>query len=560
MLAVGILVMILVSVNLSSIAMNTEKTISATSEDFNNLLTQVKTNKGSSRGWIEEQKLLASDGEDWDWFAHSVSISGDYALVGADRDEDMGSAYVFKYDGVSWIEEQKLIASDGEVDDVFGWSVSLDGDYAIIGAPGNDVGGSAYVFKYNGTSWIEEQKLIASDSELLDHFARSVSINNNKALIGARGNDENKGSAYVFKYNGTSWIEEQKLIASDGEEGDFFGWSVSIDGDNALIGAPKDDDTHIDSGAAYVFKYNGTCWNQEQKLTASDSEEIDNFGLSVSINNNKALIGAPFDDDNGIESGSAYVFKYDGASWNEEQKLTALYGSDYDWFGLSVSIYNEKALIGVPCDNDNGFEAGSAYVFNYNGASWNEEQKLTASDGTPYDNFGWFVSINSNKALIGAPLYYNAKGKAYVFVFENLTIPDLYCNGNVNWNDVTPGETVVDIFTVQNIGGPDTLLNWEIQSFPDWGDWTFTPGSGTGLNPEDGYFEIEVSIVAPDELNENFYGEITIVNSDDPSDTCNIDVSLATPVNQHSYSFPLLQRLLERFPNAFPLLRHLLDM
>jgi len=135
MLAVGILVMILVSVNLSSIAMNTEKTISATSEDFNNLLTQVKTNKGSSN---------------WDWFAHSVSISGDYALVGADRDEDMGSAYVFKYDGVSWVEEQKLIASDGEVDDVFGWSVSLDGDYALIGAPGNDVGGSAYVFKYNG--------------------------------------------------------------------------------------------------------------------------------------------------------------------------------------------------------------------------------------------------------------------------------------------------------------------------------------------------------------------------------------------------------------------------
>jgi hypothetical protein len=348
------------------------------------------------------------------------------------------------------------------------------------------------------------------------------------------------------------------LTASDGEEDDFFGWSVSIDGDNALIGAPKDDDTYIDSGAAYVFNYNGASWNEKQKLTASDSEEIDNFGLSVSINNNKALIGAPFDDANGIESGSAYVFGYDGASWNEEQKLIPSDGSMYDWFGISVSIYNEKALVGVPCDNDNGFEAGSAYVFKYNGLSWFQEQKLTASDGTPYDNFGWFVSLDSNHILIGAPLYYNYMGSAYIFVFENLTVPDLYCNGNINWNDVTPGETVTDSFTVQNIGGPSTLLNWEIESYPDWGIWLFTPDSGTGLTPEDGLFEIEVSIVAPDNKNTEFTGEITIVNSDDPTDTCNIDVSLATPVNQ-PVQYPLLELFRERFPLLYQLFIRVLE-
>ncbi|MBW1820792.1 MAG: FG-GAP repeat protein [Deltaproteobacteria bacterium] len=488
---------------------NDVKTTIVAPDDYNALIQPVKTKIDSSKGWIEEQKLLASDGESWDYFAHSVSISGDYALVGADREEDKGSAYVFKY---------------------------------------------------NGSSWVEEQKLIASDSEFGDHFARSVSINDNKVLIGAWSNDENKGSAYVFKYNGTSWIEEQNLIASDGEEDDFFGWSISIDGDNALIGAPKDDDTHIDSGAAYVFNYNGASWNEKQKLTASDSDEIDNFGLSVSINNNKALIGAPFDDDNGIESGSAYVFKYDGVNWNQEQKLIALYGSDYDWFGLSVSIYSEKALIGVPCDNDNGIESGSAYVFKYDGVNWNQEQKLTASDGTPYDNFGWSVSMNNDKILIGAPFYYDYMGAAYLFVFENLTIPDLYCNGRINWNDVTPGETVTDSFTVQNIGAAGTELDWEIESNPDWGTWTFTPDSGTGLTPEDGLFEIEVSIVAPENKNEEFTGEIIIVNSDDPSDTCNIDVTIITPVTHRSAILQFLDRISEISPRTFQLLNKLLDL
>ena len=137
-------------------------------------------------------------------------------------------------------------------------------------------------------------------------------------------------------------------------------------------------------------------------------------------------------------------------------------------------------------------------------------------------------------------------------------VTDLDCEGFLDFTDIMPGETVTDSFYVENIGEPGSELNWEIESYPDWGDWTFIPDSGTGLTPEDGYFEVEVSIVAPDEKNENFHGEILIVNSDDSSDTCNIDVSLATPVNQ-PVQYPLLELFRERFPLLYQIMFRVLE-
>jgi len=461
-LAVGIIVMLVVSVNLSSIAMNTEKTTNDIYNDYSALLHQVKTNIGSSRGWVEEQQLLASDGESNDHFGLSVSIDGDNAIIGAYADEPGGSAYIFKYNGTCWIEEQKLIASDGEEDENFGKSVSIDGDNILIGADKdhNEIGnfsGSAYMFKYNGTSWNEQQKLTASDGENYDFFGSSVSIDGDFAIIGADMKNDQTGSVYVFKYNGTSWNEQQKLLASDAEEHSSFGKSISIDGENVLIGSPKRDDIYIDSGAAYLFKYNGTSWNEQQIVIASDGEEVDNFGYSVSIDGNNTIIGAYGDNDNGENSGSAYVFKYDGVSWNEQQKLKASDGDEYDSFGKSVSIDGNTVIIGAYAFD---IYKGASYVFKYNGVSWSGEQKLIPSNGFAKDHFGWSVSINNDKAVVGAPFYYGVMGSAYIFIFENLTIPDLNCNGHINLEEITPGETVVEIIRVQNIGGPDTLLNY----------------------------------------------------------------------------------------------------
>jgi uncharacterized repeat protein (TIGR01451 family) len=381
--------------------------------------------------WSETAKLTASDGAASDLFGVSVSLAGDRALIGAHRDDDSGSfsgsAYVFDFNGTSWIETDKLTASDGAAFDQFGYSVSLSGDRALIGAHLDDDSGtdsgSAYVFDFDGTSWSETDKLIA-DGAAGDQFGVSVSLAGDRALIGTRSDDDNgsgSGSAYVFDFDGTSWSETAKLTASDGAASDYFGWSVSLSGDRALIGAHRDDENGSDSGSAYVFDFDGSTWSETAKLTASDGAALDHFGWSVSLLGDRALIGAYRDEDNGFLSGSAYVFDFNGTSWSETDKLTANDGAAGDEFGYSVSLSGDRALIGAYLDDDNGTNSGSAYVFDFNGTSWSETDKLTASDGAASDNFGWSVSLSGDRALIGANRDDDRgtdSGSAYVFDFS----------------------------------------------------------------------------------------------------------------------------------------------
>jgi len=375
---------------------------------------------------FEDAKLTASDGAAGDFFGFSVSISGDTALIGAKNDDDSGnesgSAYVLRYNGTSWVEEPKLTASDGAQGDAFGYSVSISSGTALVGAwSDNSLLGSAYVFRYDGSNWVQEAKLTASDGVSGDAFGFSVSISGDTALVGAVGDDDDgssSGSAYVFRYNGSNWVEEPKFTASDGAAGDEFGFSVSISGDTALVGAHGDDDAGASSGSAYVFRYNGSNWVEEPKFTASDAAASDEFGISVSIARNTALIGAHGDDDNGSSSGAAYVFRYNGSSWVEEQKLTASDGSAGNQLGYSVSVSNGTALVGARGDDDTGAGSGSAYLFSYNGSTWVEGAKLTASDGTALDTFGRSVSISDGTALVGAhgnDDNGSNSGSAYVF-------------------------------------------------------------------------------------------------------------------------------------------------
>ena len=320
---------------------------------------------------------------------------------------------------MSVTERQKLLASDGDANDNFGYSVSISGDYAILGAEGDDSGkGSAYIFKWNGTSWVEQQKLTASDGNTSDYFGWSVSISGDYAIVGAYGDDVNgtySGSAYIFKRDGTSWVEQQKLTASDGADGDWFGSSVSISGDFALVGAFLDDGNVIDSGSAYIFKRDGTSWVQQQKLTASDGAADDYFGCSVSISGDYAIVGAYGGNGNVIDSGSAYISKWNGTSWSEQAKLTASDGAASDYFGWSVSISGDYAIVGAPLDDDKGTDSGSAYISKWNGTSWSEQAELTASDGAASDYFGVSVSISGDLAIVVTPYDDSYKGSAYAF-------------------------------------------------------------------------------------------------------------------------------------------------
>ena len=269
----------------------------------------------------EVAKIVASDAEGNDDFGFSVSIDGDYAIVGA-KDEDTassnaGAAYIYFRDaGGSWSQQAKLLASNAGFGDRFGYSVSISGDYAIVGAYAESAGGSqagtAYVFVRSGTSWSQQSKLVASDAQASDFFGFSVSISGDYAVVGAYREDAggtDAGAAYVFARSGTSWSQQAKLVASDAEVDDFFGYSVSISGDYAVVGAIDEDAGGTGAGAAYVFARSGTSWSQQSKLVASDAQASDFFGGSVSISGSFAVVGADGEDDGGSAAGAAYIFE-----------------------------------------------------------------------------------------------------------------------------------------------------------------------------------------------------------------------------------------------------------
>ena len=310
----------------------------------------------------------------------------------------------------TWTQQAKLVASDGAADDFLGRFSSIDGDYAIVGAQYEDTkglnAGAAYIFVRSGTSWTQQAKLVASDGAASDNFGWSVSISGDYAIVGAQYEDDkgsNAGAAYVFVRSGTTWTQQAKLTASDGAANDYFGYSVAISGDYAIVGAYLEDDKGVNAGAAYVFVRSGTTWTQQAKLLASDGETGDVFGQSVSISGVTALIGASGDDDKGSSAGAAYVFVRSGTAWTQQAKLTASDGAASDKLAYSsVSISGDYAVAGAYGEDDKGGDAGAAYVFKRNGTSWSQQAKLTASDGAANDYFGISIAISGNYIVAGA--------------------------------------------------------------------------------------------------------------------------------------------------------------
>jgi hypothetical protein len=376
-----------------------------------------------------EFKLTASDGADDDRFGNAVSISGDRCIVGAYNDNDMGnnsgSAYIFEWNGTNWIEQAKLTASDGADSDCFGSKVSINGDRCVIGVWSDDDkgynSGSAYIFEWNDANWIEQTKLTASDGTEWDYFGSSVVISDNRCFVGASNDDWNRegsGSVYVFEWDGTNWNQQTKLTASDAGYDDLFGCSVDVSGDRCVIGAYNDNDMGNNSGSAYIFEWNGTNWIEQAKLTAFDGDSSHNFGCSVGISGDRCVIGALDDDDNGFGSGSVYIFEPNGTNWSLQTKLTALDGVAGDNFGCSVSISGDRCVIGARYDDDNGSQSGSAYIFEWNGTNWIQRDKLTASDGASVDQFGCSVSISIDSYIVGAVFdddIGSQSGSAYVY-------------------------------------------------------------------------------------------------------------------------------------------------
>jgi hypothetical protein len=376
-------------------------------------------------------KLTAPLGETLAYYGYSVSVSGDTAIVGAVHDDttggmDAGAAYVFVRSGPAWVLQQRLVASDGAANDLFGRNVAVLGDTAVVGAYTDDTeggldAGSAYVFVRSGTAWTQQQKLTASDGADADAFGIWVALAGDTLVVGALGDDTpagvNAGSAYVFVRTGAAWTEQQKLTASDAAPDDYFGDSVSMTADTLVIGARGDDRARDrDAGSAYVFVRSGTSWVQQQRLTGTATTGDEWFGYSVSVSGDTILVGAR-------QESAAYVFVRSGTGWALQQRLAPPDGGGDDIFGHCVSLSGDTAVVGAAMnDHSAGADGGATYVFVRSGGAWAQKQKLLSADAAAGDRFGIAVAVAGNTLVIGAdfddsPSVADA-GAAYVFRTE----------------------------------------------------------------------------------------------------------------------------------------------
>ncbi|MGB0849661.1 MAG: T9SS type A sorting domain-containing protein, partial [Bacteroidia bacterium] len=382
--------------------------------------------KASSEGqyYNQLQKLVDYERGNFEGFGRTVALYGDYAIVGApgeshdsaemDSIQYVGAAFIYKRNGSTWELEDKIVSNDRGRTDYFGWSVGLYEDYAIVGAPGHDDpsfgwynSGIAYIYKRNGTNWVLHDALIPPDRASDDDFGKSVAIDGEYAIVGAENNNldsiyqnnlSDAGAVYIFKKDSTlampnNWSREAKLVASNRSANSKFGNSVDISGDYAIVSAFSGLGSGNQGLNTYIYKRTGTVWT-EQKVVTSDNSGV----AEVSIDGDYALLGT---------DGAAFSFINNGSQWVEDSKLVSNDYSTGDGFGYVIDMSGNYAVISAVAHShdkqgvDSISYAGAAYIFKRNGSSWTQIDKIVASDRGVRDNFGESVGISNNYVIVG---------------------------------------------------------------------------------------------------------------------------------------------------------------
>ena len=409
----------------------------------------------------ETQKLIASNGAASDFFGYRVAISGNVVVVGASgRDctsgANCGSAYVFRLSGANWVQEAELIPPDLAPFDRFGGAVAVAAERIVVGAADSDPNGvssagAAYVFRFDGTAWVQEAKLTAPDAAEFDRFGTSVAVQGDRVFVGAPSSGVD-GSLYIFRRQGTAWMIEAKLLPPPCADASF-GWAVSVHGDRALVGGPSDfcqSNVAVLSppGAAYVFRREGTNWLQEAILPSPPGCCSQSFGAAVSLSDSVAVVGHEFNNQS-----VASVCRRSDTMWSFEALLGPLVGNTPL---LSVATDGDAAVVG-------GY-IGPTHVFIHDGTNWPEVAQLTATDA-PGGLVGYAVSMSADRVLVGAAGDDNAggidAGAAYVF-----NVPrDCNANNVADECDIANGQSL----DANGNGIPDecflaegvpTLSNW----------------------------------------------------------------------------------------------------
>ena len=372
------------------------------------------TGQPSTSGASQQAELLPSDPNTFP-FGSAVAIDGTTAVVGVPggiEGDQAGVAYVFVMFGDEWSQEAELTL--GGSDDQFGYSVAISGDTLVVGAPlSANFAGAAYVFVRSNGVWSQQAELLASDAAVNDFFGGSVAIFGSTLVVGAPGH-ASTGAAYVFAQSNGHWTQKAELTASDGDPGDSFGASVAINGDTAVVGAPRR--SAIDIGAAYVFGRLPSGWSQRAELTPSDPVASEFFGTSVSVLLSTVLVGAPAGGGHESPPGKAFVFVRANGMWSPQAVLVPSDSAAEDEFGISVALLGSTALVGSPFGGRN--HMGEVDVFIQSGTSWPQAGKLLSTPRVHEGELGYSVAISGITLVAGAPDCCPANtNRGAVFVF-----------------------------------------------------------------------------------------------------------------------------------------------
>ena len=448
-------------------------------------------------GWEPLSELKAPDPCQDAHFGYSVSIDNGTAAIGAPcRNNNQGAVYVYDIDGANgWDYVTTLLPPDLNDTNQFGYSVCIDANKIVVGAhtQGNN---EVYVFDYNGTEWSSNPEILSAAGHQ-DYFGVSVCIDNNTVVVGAIGHftidSGQTGAAYVFDYNGVEWSYKQELTDPCGAIDDDFGCSVAVDGNVIVVGAESDDadsDDHSNygHGSVSMFRYSGSTWVFEQKFKYPDIDHWTNLGNSVSVSSDTIAAGAyQYSYGSYTRAGAAYVYKWNGSSWDQNTILLDPNPESMDRFGTAVVIDGNTIIVGNAYHDGNGSNSGAAYLFEWGGDSWSEGEILEDPCGAASDYFGGSVAIDGDMVLVGAGWDDGGEdnsGAVHVFLF---LVADLNRDGLVNFRDFAilagqwfqePGIPSADIAPLP---GGDNIVN-----IPDLamfvGQW-LRIGSGYILSP-----------------------------------------------------------------------------
>ncbi len=435
----------------------------------------------SSIAQYNEQTMFT--GNSGSYFGSAIAYSGDYLFVGSPWDNTNGTqaglVTIYQKNGSNWTSTD-IVPTDIQSYDRFGNSIDIYGNWAIIGASfNNDSGsyaGAAYFYHFNGTEWQYHSKIYANDASADDYFGCDVAIEGTTAVIGAYYNAEGNGAAYVFDFDGTDWNQTVKLMPADQSDLNSYGHSVDISGDNIVIGNPGGLENE---GTAYIFNYDGSQWNEQQMIQAP-TKEWAFFGESVSIDNDLIIVGQFFKN-NG--KGGAYAFRFNGTDWeNTHNFLPSEPLSNDDKFGEEVFVFANKVAISAPgfrtTQGGNDYD-GAVFIYEFDGSNWGNEQKIIGSNTNSNSNFGKAV-INDDKLFASS----TEDDQVYYFAGETITSDFFHVtpNGSGNfsgdsWQNAyagavdNDGNGFVDLQDLIN-AAPDSTIIWVAEG-------TYKPTTGT---------------------------------------------------------------------------------